>query len=145
MFQILVQSFVRGEVTVGIVLTLLLISGRSEPQTLAFSLGGVGVFLLLQGFVPLSRRGPGRTQASVKTENAAISDEPRTQANPEKPKVVKSQMGQHVVDRPTTISPCACAKRPFNRREYFIRAVISGLVMIGTACLIYWFAPSSIG
>jgi len=141
MFQVIVQSFVRGEVTVGIVLTLLLISGRSDPQTLAFSLGGVGVFLLLQGFVPLSRRGPGRAQASVKTEKATVSDDPSVQANAEEPKVVKSQKGQPVVDRPTTISPYACAKRPFNRREYFTRAAISSLVMIGTAALIYWFAP----
>lgn len=141
MFQVLVQSFVRGEVTVGIILTLLLISGRSDPQTLAYSLAGVGIFLLLQGFIPLSRRGPGRAQASVKKEKATVSDEPRAQADPEEPKVVKSQKGQPAVDRPTTISPYACAKRPFNRREYFARAAISSLVMIGTAALIYWFAP----
>jgi hypothetical protein len=141
MFQILIQSFVRAEVTVGIILTLLLISGRSDPQTLAFSLGGVGVFLLLQGFVPLSRRAPGRTQATVKAEKSKLQDSDSAQANPEDPKVAKSKEDQPTIDRSTTISPCACAQRPFNRREYFIRAAIASLVMIGTACLIYWFAP----
>ena len=58
MFQVFVQSFVRGEVTVGIVLTLLLISGRNDPQTLAFSLGGIGVFLLLQGIHPAFAKRP---------------------------------------------------------------------------------------
>ena len=65
----------RGEVTIGIVLTLLLISGRNDPQALAFSLGGIGVFLLLQGFIPLSRRGPGRAQAAAKAEKTVLRDD----------------------------------------------------------------------
>lgn len=141
MFQIIIQSFVRGEVTVGIVLTLLLISGRSNPQTLAFSLGGVGVFLLLQGFIPLSRRGPARTQAFIRKEKASGTPPPSAQIDPAEPRAAASQKAQPVVDRPTTLSPCACAKKPFNRREYFARAAISSLVIIGTAALIYWFAP----
>lgn len=141
MFQVVIQSFIRGEVTVGIVLTLLLISGRSDAQTLAFSLGGVGVFLLLQGFVPLSRRGPGRLQADAEAKKSQLPDSSSAQTDPNKPQVVKSKKDQPLTDRPTTISPCACAKNPFNRREYFTRAAISSLVMIGTACLIYWFAP----
>ena len=38
MLQIVVQSFVRAEVTIGIVLAILLISGRIDPQSIAFSL-----------------------------------------------------------------------------------------------------------
>lgn len=142
MFQIVVQSFVRGEVTVGIVLTILLISGRSDPETLAFSLGGVGIFLLLQGFVPLSSRGPGRSQTAAKAEKSQLPDsEDSAHGDPKDPQTVKAKKAQPTVDRPTTISPCACSKRPFNRREYFVRAAIASLVMIGTACLIYWFSP----
>lgn len=139
MFQIVVQSFVRGEVTVGIVLTLLLISGRSEPHTLAYSLGGIAMFLLLQGLIPVSRRGPGRLQAAVNAQQARPLDTASVDDDPQAPQPMKK--AQPAADRPTTISPCACSQRPFNRREYFIRAAISSLVMIGTACLIYWFAP----
>ena len=139
MFQIVVQSFVRGEVTVGIVLTLLLISGRSEPHTLAYSLGGIAIFLLLQGLIPVSRRGPGRLLAAAKAQQAQQLDTNSVSIDPQSPQTVKK--AQSSADRPTTISPCACSQKPFNRREYFIRAVVSSLVMIGTACLIYWFAP----
>ncbi len=141
MFQIVIQSLVRAEVTVGIVLTILLISGRSDPQTIALSLGGLGVFLLLQGFVPRSRRGPGRLQADAEAEKSQLQDSGSAQTDPNKPQIMKSKKDQPLTDRPTTISPCACAKNPFNRREYFTRAAISSLVIIGTACLIYWFAP----
>ena len=142
MFQIVIQSFVRAEVTIGIVLTILLISGKSDPQTVAFSLGGLGVFLLLQGFVPLSRRGPGRLQADAEAKKSQLQDRGSEQTDPNKPQIMKSKINQPLTDRPTTISPCACAKNPFNRREYFTRAAITSLVIIGTACLIYWFAPS---
>ena len=133
MFQIVVQSFVRGEVTVGIVLTLLIISGRSEPHTLAYSLGGIAIFLLLQGLIPVSKRGPGRLLATGKTQQAQRLDTKSGDDDPRAP--------QPAADRPTTISPCACSQKPFNRREHFIRAATSSFVMIGTACLIYWFAP----
>ncbi len=139
MFQIVVQSFVRGEVTVGIVLTLLLISGRSEPQTLAYSLGGIAIFLLLQGLIPVSRRAPGRLQAAANAQQARPLDTASVDDDPKAPEAAET--AQPIADRPTTISPCACSQKPFNRREYFIRAVISSLVIIGTACLIYWFAP----
>ena len=139
MFQIVVQSFVRGEVTVGIVLTLLLISGRSAPHTLAYSLGGIAIFLLLQGLIPVSKRGPGRLQADARAQQVQRLDTNSVDDDPQAPQTVKKP--QPSADRPTTISPCACSQRPFNRREYFIRAAISSLVMIGTACLIYWFAP----
>jgi len=139
MFQIVVQSFVRGEVTVGIVLTLLLISGRSEPHTLAYSLGGIAIFLLLQGLIPVSRRGPGRLQAAVKAQPARPLDTTSVEDDPKTPQAVEK--AQPAASRSTTISPCACSQKPFNRREYFIRAFISSLVIIGTACLIYWFAP----
>ena len=135
MFQIVVQSFVRGEVTVGIVLTLLLISGRGEPHTLAYSLGGVAIFLLLQGLIPVSRRGPGRLHADARAQQAQRQDTDSVD-DPQAAETVQSS-----ANRPTTISPCACSQRPFNRREYFLRAAVSSLVMIGTACLIYWFAP----
>ena len=134
MFQVIVQSFVRGEVTVGVVLTLLLISGRNDPHTIAYSLGGIGVFLLLQGFIPLSRRGPERAQAATKAGKTVLRDD-----SAESSGLTDTQTSDV---RPTTISPCACAKKPFNRREYFARATISSLVMFGTASLIYWFAPS---
>jgi hypothetical protein len=136
MFQIVVQSFVRGEVTVGIVLTLLLISGRSDPQTLAYSLGGIGVFLLIQGLIPLSSGRPSRSQKAVKTEPPAVQENAVKHIASDQP-----ASSQPTDARPTTVSPCACAKQPFSRREYFARAAISSLVMIGTACLIYWFAP----
>ena len=139
MFQIVVQSFIRGEVTVGIVLTLLLISGRSEPHTLAYSLGGIAMFLLLQGLIPVSRRGPGRLQAAVRAQQAQPLDITSVEDDPQTPEAAKT--AQPIANRPTTTSPCACSQKPFNRREYFIRAAISSLVMIGTACLIYWFAP----
>lgn len=140
MTQILVQSFMRGEVTVGIVLTLLLISGRNDPHTIAYSLGGIAIFLLLQGLIPVSKRGPGRLQAAAKglqprrPDNESLNEDSKTAA-----------IAQSTADRPTTISPCACSQKPFNRREYFIRAAISSLVMIATACLIYWFAPPLLG
>ena len=133
MTQMLIQSFMRGEVTVGVVLTLLLMSGRNDPHTIAYSLGGIGVFLLLQGFIPLSRRDPGRAQAAAKAEKAVLRDD-----SAESSDLTDTQTSDV---RPTTISPCACAKKPFNRREYFARAAISSLVMLGTACLIHWFAP----
>jgi|GEM_PF-1306045 hypothetical protein len=136
MTQLLVQSFMRGEMTVGVVLTLLLISGRNDARTIAYSLGGIAIFLLLQGFIPVSKRGPGRLQAESRrpqpqrpgseSKNADSTSEPIAQPSD---------------DRPTTISPCACSQKPFNRREYFIRAAVSSLVILGTAFLIYWFAP----
>ena len=139
MFQIVVQSFVRGEVTVGIVLTLLLISGRSEPHTLAYSLGGIAIFLLLQGLIPVSRRGPGRLQAAANAQQAGPLDTASLDDGPQASEA--AEMTQPAASRPTTVSPCACSQKPFNRREYFIRAFMSSLVIIGTACLIYWFAP----
>jgi len=137
MFQVVVQSFIRGEVTVGIVLTLLLISGRSDPQTLAYSLGGIGVFLLIQGLIPLSSGRPRRPQRAVKTEPPAVQENAVEHIASE----TQPASSQPTDARPTTVSPCACEGRPFSRREYFARAAISSLVMIGTACLIYWFAP----
>ncbi len=136
MFQLLVQSFIRGEVTVGIVLTLLLVSGRSDAQTLAFSLGGIGVFVLLQGLIPLSSRAPRqrsiKESSAARTSNSSKADSPESTANQAPPFVE------------TTTSPCACARRPFNRREYFLRAFCSSLVVLATACLIYWLAPAAV-
>ncbi|MBU1048422.1 hypothetical protein KKG90_00220 [Candidatus Bipolaricaulota bacterium] len=131
MLQMVLQSFVRGEVTVGIVLTLLLISGRSDAQTLAFSLGGIGVFLLLQGLVPLSSGASRRSKPAPRPSSKPM--------NPSEPTDAKAEPALE-----TTLSSCACARRPFNRREYFIRAACSSLVVVATACLIYWLTPSVI-
>lgn len=126
MLQILIQSFVRAEVTIGIVLTILLISGRIDPQSIAFSLGGIGVFLLLQGMLPVFRRGPVPSQPTSKNERSQASEEEEARSSADK--------------QPAT-SETACSKKPFNRREYFIRAALMSLLVIGTACLIYWFSP----
>ena len=117
MLQIFIQSFVRAEVTIGIVLTVLLISGRNDPKSIAFSLGGLGMFSLLYGILPLSRKGP------VALQTPSENEEP----SPD--------------DRQPATSETICSKKPFNRRDYFIRATLMSLIMIGTACLIYWFAP----
>jgi len=126
MLQIIVQSFVRAEVTIGIVLTILLISGRVDPQSIAFSLGGIGVFLLLQGVLPLSRRRPATAQSSSKNERSQTSTEDGESSSEDR--------------QPATSEP-VCSRKPLNRREYFIRAALMSLVIMGTACLIYWLTP----
>jgi len=129
MLQIIVQSFVRAEVTIGIVLTILLISGRIDPQSIAFSLGGIGVFLLLQGVLPLSRRRPATAQPTSNNEKAKTSEE---------------EEARSPADKQLSTSESACSRKPLNRREYFIRAALMTLVIMGTACLIYWLSPPSV-
>jgi len=126
MLQIIVQSFVRAEVTIGIVLTILLISGRNDPQSIAFSLGGLGMFMLLYGMLPLSRKGPLISQPTSKNERSQTSTEDEESSSE---------------NRQPATSETVCSKQPLNRRDYFLRATLMSLIMIGTACLIYWFAP----
>lgn len=118
MTQIIVQSFIRAEVTIGVVLSILLISGRTDPQAIAFSLGGIGAFLLLYGLLPLSRRSRPAALAPAKEE-----EEPSS------------------ADGQATSSDSGCSKTPTSRLVYFVRAAVTSAVIIGTAFLIYWFAP----
>ncbi|MEE8593958.1 MAG: hypothetical protein V3T03_07525 [Candidatus Bipolaricaulota bacterium] len=134
MLQIIVQSFVRAEVTIGIVLTILLISGRIDPQSIAFSLGGIGAFVLLQGMLPVLRRGPVPSQPTSKNERAQISDNVKAQTSEE-------EEARSSADRQPATSQSACSRKSLNRREYFIRAALMSLVIMGTACLIYWLSP----
>jgi len=119
MLQIFIQSFVRAEVTIGIVLTVLLISGRNDPQSIAFSLGGLGMFFLLHGMLPLSRRRPLTSQPTSKNERSRTSKNERSQTSAEDEESSSDA-------RQPAASNTACSKKPFR---------------IGTACLIYWFAP----
>ncbi|MFC2079700.1 hypothetical protein ACFLSZ_06940 [Candidatus Bipolaricaulota bacterium] len=118
MLQIAIQSFVRAEVIIGTVLTILLVSGRSDPKSIAFALGGLGVFFLLQSTIPLSTRRSAPPQKTV-----------------EHGKAEATAVGQHAILQPP------CSKKPFHRREYVIRTLLVSLVVIATACLIYWVAP----
>lgn len=135
MLQIIVQSFVRAEVTIGVVLTILLISGRIDPQSIAFSLGGIGVFLLLQGALPLSRRRPATAQPTSNNERSQTS-------NNEKAQTPEEEEARSPADKQLSTSESACSRKPLNRREYFIRAALMSLVIMGTACLIYWLSPA---
>jgi hypothetical protein len=120
MLQVFIQSFVRGEVTVGIVLTVLLITGRTDPQILALSLGGVGLCFLLQGLLPVFRSAP-KVPAPKTKEQQALAKLDET-----------SEPG------------AACARKPFSRRNYALRGALMSVVLIGTGALIYWLTPAAV-
>ncbi len=113
MLQVLLQSFIRAEVTVGVVLTILLISGRNDPQSIGLSLGGLAVFLLLYSVLALSWRSP-RT--------------PRPGTQGEK---TEAQEGG---------APCTPR---ISRRATIVRTVLMAAFLGLTAGLIYALAPWS--
>jgi len=119
MSQLFIQSFVRAEVTIGIILSILLITGRSDPQTIAFSLGGIAVFVFLQGLIPLT----GRKRPSLRS-SAPVDEDAEATA-----------VGQPAVPTPP------CAMKPFRSGQYFLRTSLTSAVILLTAVLMYWLAP----
>jgi len=128
MARVLVQSIIRGEVTVGIVLTLALLTGRAHPETLALTLGGIGVFFLLQAMLPVMRGHRGvrqPTDARRDTQNHPIPAAWThcAQTNP----------------RQVVTSDGVVANRSPNL--LLVRGFLTSGVVLVTALLIYLIAP----
>jgi hypothetical protein len=111
MLQILLQSFIRAEVTIGVVLTILLISGRDDPQSIGLSLGGLAVFFLLYGILAVSRRNPRIARFGMKREKPEVKED-----------------------------SAPCTPR-MSRRTYVLRTVLMAAFLGLTAGLIYGLAP----
>jgi len=128
MARVLVQSFLHGEVAVGIVLTLALLTGQAHPQTLALTLGGIGVFFLLQAMLPALRR-PSTTRRiseAVRDPHGRPIPAAWTNCAQAAPKQVVTSNG-------------SVAKKPSNLP--LIRGFATSGVVLATALLIYYIAP----
>jgi hypothetical protein len=113
MVQILLQSFTRAEMTIGIVVTILLITGRNDPRSIGLSLGGLAAFILVHGLLPLSRRDTRVLRSASST--------PREGAESQKTK-----------------TPCTSQ---MSRRMVILRGILMAAFVGLTAVLIYRLAP----
>jgi hypothetical protein len=118
MLQVILKSFVRAEATVGVALVVLIITGRTDTQSIALSLAGLGIFFLIYGALPLMRQAPKIPPTPTKEEKALAELEKATET-PEAP----------------------CSQKPFNRRVYFASAACMFVILLINAGLIYWLAP----
>lgn len=128
MARVLVQSIIRGEVTVGIVLTLALLTGRAHPETLALTLGGIGIFFLLQAMLPAMRG-----QRSVRNPS-----DPRREAHHRPISAAWTNCAQ--TDPRQVVTPeGSLARRGPNL--LLVRGFLTSGVVLITALLIYLIAP----
>jgi len=121
MLQVIIKSCVRAEATVGIALVVLLITGRTDPQTLALSLTIIGGSFLFSGLLVLLRRLPKVPQPMTKEEQAL--------------KELEKETAPAAPGRDHWISV---------RRRYTTSAVTLCMILLANAALIYWLSPAAV-
>lgn len=118
MLQVLITSCVRAEATVGAALVVLLITGRTDSQSIALSLAVLGGVFLFSGLLVLMRRLPREPQPMTKEEKALEALEKNV------PPVAKGRAHWIMV-----------------RRRYMMNSLSMCAVLLSNAALIYWLSP----
>jgi len=121
MLQVIVQSFLRAEATVGVALVVLIITGRTNPQTIALSLTILAVVFLLSGLLVLMRRLP-RVPETMTEEEKALQE-------------LEKDAGPAVKGRAHWVAA---------RRRHVTSAVSLCVVLLVNAALIYGLSPIAV-
>ncbi len=121
MLQVIIKSCVRAEATVGIALVVLLITGRTDPQTIGLSLGVLGGVFLFSGLLPLLQRGS-KVPQPLTPEEKALQEWENSSPSP----------------------PTPCDRRPATRRRYFAASASLCAVLLINAALVYWLSPAAV-
>jgi len=121
MLQVIIKSCVRAEATVGIALVVLLITGRTDPATIALSLTIIGGSFLFSGLLVLLRRLP-KVPQPLTPEKKALQE----------------------WENATPTPPTPCDRRPATRHRYFAASASLCAVLLINAALIYWLSPASV-